>query len=129
VPATLIDVERTGIREQECLGLHDGVELLENLLLDIHALEHGFDDGIAIGDLLIGLDGRDQSHALVHLGLRERATLDRGRVVVANAAHPTFQDLLGGVEQLHGQARIRQAHGDAAAHGASADHGHRLDFG
>ena len=63
----LVDIERGGVGEEQRAGLHDLVEPGEHLLLDGHALEHRLDHGVAVADRLVGVDGLDQRHALVHL--------------------------------------------------------------
>ena len=48
----LVDVERRGVGGEDRAGLADAVELGEDLLLDVHVLEHGLDDEVAVGEVL-----------------------------------------------------------------------------
>jgi len=57
-------------------GFADGVELGEYLLLDVHPLEHGFDDQIAVGEgVEVGEPVRRLIRASVSAGtaVRERS--------------------------------------------------------
>ena len=44
----LVDVQRRGVGREDRAGFADASSLREDLLLDAHVLEHGFDDEIAI---------------------------------------------------------------------------------
>ncbi len=125
----LVDVDRRGVGEQQRAGLHVGVELAEHLLLHRDLLEHGLDHHVAVGDVGIAGDRLDQRQAPVHFRLGEAAALHADRVVVADLLHAALQALGRRVHQLHRDAHIGEAHGDAAAHGAGADHGHGPDLG
>ena len=46
----LVDVERRRVGREDRAGLHHRVELAEDVLLDGHVLERGFDDDVAVGD-------------------------------------------------------------------------------
>ena len=123
----LVDVERRGVGGQDRAGLHDGVELGEHLLLDVHFLEHGLDDHVAIGDVLVVEHGRDQAEPLVHLLLLETAALDLALPVAGHDLAATVVRFLGHLQLHDGNAGVGKRHGDAAAHRAGADHGDLLD--
>ena len=56
----------------------------EDLLLERHAFEDGFDDDVGLIEAVVGELRRDQRHALIHDGLREAALLHGIGVVLAD---------------------------------------------
>ena len=56
----------------------------EDLLLERHAFENGFDDDVGLIEAVIAELRRDQRHALIHHRLRESAFLHGIGVVFAN---------------------------------------------
>ena len=48
----LVDIEIGRVGSEDRALLDDPVELAEHVLLDVHVLEHGLDDEIAIGEFL-----------------------------------------------------------------------------
>ena len=125
----LVDIQRRCVGEQQGVRLHYGVELGEHLLLDGHLLEDGFDHRVAIGNRRETFNRLKQSQTPLHLGLREAAAPDAGRVVGADPLHTLRQHLGRSIKQLHREAVVGETHGNAAAHGARADDGGRLDLG
>ena len=123
----LVDVERRGVGGKDGAGLHDGVELGEDVLLDVHLLEHGLDHEIAIGNILVGEHGRDQSQALVHFGLCQAAAIDLRFPVAGHDLGAAVMRLLRHLQLDDGNAGVGKRHGDAAAHRAGADDSHLLD--
>ncbi len=63
----LIDVQRRGVGEQERARLHHLVEFGEDRLLDVHFLEHRFDDDVAVLDVVVAGDRMDAGEAALHL--------------------------------------------------------------
>ncbi|KAG1648184.1 hypothetical protein GQR58_030034 [Nymphon striatum] len=49
----LVDVQRRGVAGQHGAGLTDGVQLGEDGLLQIHVLEHGLDNHVAVGEVVL----------------------------------------------------------------------------
>ena len=104
-------------------GFATRVELGEDLLLQLHALEHGFDDrrrwrpGRRTRSVpLINARRRAFSAA----SMRPRLTMLSK--VSSTVAEPAVERGLVDVEQRHGNAGVGERDGDAAAHGAGADH-------
>ena len=100
---------------------HDLIELLENLLLHVHALEHRFDDQIDVLELRIVEGRRDQRHALIERGLGQGAFLQRAAVVAPHGGESLVEGLLLHLQQHHRNSRIDETHADSAAHRARAD--------
>ena len=46
----LVDVQARSVGGEDRALLDDAVELAEHLLLDVHVLEHGLDDEVAVGE-------------------------------------------------------------------------------
>ncbi|MCY1207008.1 hypothetical protein D9M72_185920 [compost metagenome] len=116
-----VHVQRRGIGGKDGARFGDPVQLAEQLLLDLHVLEHRFDDQVGIGQLLQVQRGREQRHAGLDIG-RAQAPLARGIFVVApDRLQAAVQRLLRGLDDGHGVAGVEEVHGDAAAHGAGAD--------
>ena len=119
--ADLFHVERRGVGRQHAAGLGHLVELGEDLLLQLHVLEHGFDDHVGFGE--IGVIGRalDEAHALGLVLRREAAALDHRVIGAFEHAQAPLQSLVAGVEHRNRDAGVGEADGDAAAHCARAD--------
>ncbi len=118
----LIQIQRGGIRGQDRSRLHHGIQVLENLALDLHVLEHRLDAQIHAAKRGIFQRRRDQRQAPFEAGLVERALAQCTLVIAADIGKAAIEGVLLGLQQHHGQAGIDQAHGDAAPHGAGADH-------
>ena len=71
----LVDVERRGVRGENRFGFHDRVELREDVLLDVHVFEDGFDHDVGIGQLAPIVGEFDRLAALPGLLLRQLALL------------------------------------------------------
>ena len=123
----LVEVQRRGVAGQDGARLHHGVKLLEYSFLDAHFLEHGLDHQIGIFEVGIVEGGGQQGHALVVFVLLELAALDLRLVVLADGGKSAVQRVLLHLQHLHGNAGIKEVHGNAAAHGSSTDHGNRFD--
>ena len=123
----LVDVEIGGVGRQDRAGLADGVELGEDLLLDVHLLEHRFDDQVAVGEVLELERGGQRGHCLADL-LGGHAALGGGcLIVLEHHAGAAIKRVLLGLNDDHGDAGREEVHGDTAPHGAGADHPDLLD--
>ena len=119
--------ERGGVGGEDSARLRHLVQLAEDLLLERHAFEDGFDDHVDFAEAVVGERGADASHPLVHLFLRKAAFLHRVRVVLANGSEAAVERCLIGFLEKYRDSRIRENHGDAAAHGAGANHSGLVD--
>ena len=90
-------------------------------LLEVHVLEHRFDDEVGVGQG-IEVERRAQlAHPLLHLVKCHAALLGGVLVVSAHDRDAPVERLLRGLDDRHGNARAQEIHGNAAAHGAGAD--------
>ena len=123
-----IDVERRGVRRENCARLHRLVERTEHLLLDAEILEHGLDDDVRLRDFAVGKRWLQERHACAELVLRELAFLDLPRVHVADPRDPGVERGLLELEQLYRNAGVQEVDRDAGAHRACANHRRGLDL-
>src|SRR5512135_1263371 len=116
-----VHVERRRVAGEDRALLHGGVELPEDVLLDVHPLEHRFDHDIGV--LRRGEVERrgDERHPLVHVLLPEAPFGHGVGVVLPDRRETAVERLLLHLDQGHRDAGVYEAHGDAAAHGAGAD--------
>ncbi len=117
-----VQVQRRGVGGEDRTGLAHRIQLLEDLLLDAHVLEHGLDHHVGIGQGAVVGDAGDQREALLHRILGQAAALDARRVGFAGTLQAALQRLVIDFQQLHRHPGIGEAQGDADAHGAAADH-------
>ena len=94
---------------------------LEDRLLDGEVLEHGLDDQVRLRSRGIVERRRDEPGALRSIIGLQSSLRDRAFVLLADAGDAAVQRFLFRFENGHGNADIREIHGDAAAHGAGAD--------
>ena len=113
-----IHVERGRIGRQDTLGPGDRIQLREDLLFDLHVLEHGFHHQVNLAEGRVVQSRRDEIHALFHLCRREAASLGAAFVVAADHCQTLVQKLLAGFEDGNRDAGIGEVHGNAAAHRA-----------
>ena len=118
----LIDVQRRSIRSQNRIGFSNGVDLSEDLLLQLHLLEHRLHNDVRFAEAIIGQHRSNQRHPLIHHRLREPAFLYRILVVLSDGRDSAVKRRLRRLLQQHRNPRIRVVHRDAAAHGSRADH-------
>ena len=88
-----VQVQRRGVGRQDCAGLAYFVECLEDLLLDVHVLEHGLDHEVDVAHRVVTERRRDQRHALAHLRLGDAALLGGVVVVLADRAEALVERL------------------------------------
>ena len=119
----LVYVQAGSIAGQHGTFLHGGVQALEYLLLEIEILIHGLHHHIGIGDGVVVQHAFDQRHPLVALRCADAAAAHHARVVVGDYGKPFIERFLALFQHLHRNARIREAHRDAAAHQAAAHRG------
>src|SRR5258706_7112754 len=124
----LVDVEVGRVRGEYRAGLRDRIELAEDLLLDSHLLEHRLDDHVGVREIAKIERGLEESQAPIHFFLLEAAASDAVRVVLAYRREAAIERILRGFHDGDRNARVGEAHGDAAAHGSRADHARRLDL-
>ena len=124
----LIDVEARGVGGQDRAGFADGVQLGEDVFLDVHALEHRLDYQIDVREA-VGHRERagDQSAAFLYLRRRDAAARGRPLIVLADNPQATIQRLLLLFDDHHRDANIGEVHGDATAHGTGTDDADLLD--
>ncbi len=79
-----VDVQRRGVGGQDRARFTDGVELFENVLLDVHALEHRLDHQIDVGEGVHVQRPGDQAGALLDLFGSDAAALGGALVVLAD---------------------------------------------
>ena len=58
----LVDVERRGVRGEDALGRGHPSEVGERPLLEVHVLEHRFDDDINLIEPVVGRHRGDELH-------------------------------------------------------------------
>ena len=123
----LVHVEIAGVGRQDRARLHDGIELAEHLLLDVHQLEHRLDHQVAIGEVRIVERAGEIAHRGVDLLLGNTALLGGILVIAADDAHAAVERVLLHLDHGDGDARGQEVHRDAAAHRARADYADLAD--
>ena len=118
-----IDVERRGIRGEDRSGLAHAVQLGEDLLLQLHALEHRFHDDVDLGKTVVAERRADQLQALGHELPGEAAALDRARVVFPDRGQAALERRGIGLLQDDRDAGVAVDHRDAGPHRARAHDG------
>ncbi len=116
-----IDIEVAGVRREDGAGLGDAVELAENLLLDVHVLEHRFDDQIGILQIFQRQRRGQPAHAGFDFLHAEPALLGAVFVIAADDGDAAIERFLLGFDDGDRNADRQEVHRDAAAHGAGAD--------
>jgi hypothetical protein len=109
----------------------DLVELVEDRLLDLHALGHGLDDEVDVAEALVrrgaGDPAEDGLHLLAALLLGDLLLLDQARDLrlgdLAGLGQADVDELLLDVLQNDGDLSGGDDLGDLSAHGACADDG------
>ena len=124
----LVHVERRGVRGQDGARLHDPVEAREDLLLEVHVLEHGLDHQVAVGEGLAVGHAVEQVHAPVDLFHRHAAAAGGALVVLADDAEAVVDPALLRLDDRHADAAVGEVHRDAAAHRAAAEDADLLDL-
>ncbi len=109
----------------------DGVQLSEDLLLDLHPLGYRLDHEVDVAEALIDDRSLDPIDHLLHLGLRlllgQLASLDQARDLAlgdfARLQHAGLDQFLVYVLEHNGDAGCGDRLGDLTAHRACPDHG------
>ena len=122
-----VQVEGRGIAGEDRAFLHHLVELSEDALLHCQILEDRLDHDVRLGDVRIRESRLKERHPLADLRGGELSLLRARLVVLADGAEPLVEGLLLHFQHAHRDARVGEAHGDAAAHGTGADHGRGVD--
>ena len=117
----LVQVEPRRVAGEHRPFLHRGVELREDLLLEVQVLVDGFDDDVRVGDGIVFQHALDQAEARVTLRLADPAAPDHAAIVVLDDLHALVERLLVHFQYLHRDAGVGEAHGDAAAHQSTTD--------
>ncbi len=123
----LVYIECGRVGSQDGAGLGHSVELLEHSFLHAHLFEHGFDDEVAVFQVVIAQSSAQQRHALCVLVFLELALLDLGFVVLLDRGNATVQGFLLGFQNGDRNACVQEVHADTATHGACTDHAHFLN--
>jgi hypothetical protein len=121
VTGDLVDVERRGVRREDRAGLADLVELAEDRLLQLHVLEHRFDDEVAVGEVRLLGGAGDQRHPLLDGLGGDGPPRGRPLVVPAHDAQTPIECLLVALDDGHRDADVGEVHRDAPAHRAGAE--------
>ena len=122
-----INVERGRIGRQDTLGLGDRVQLREDLLFDLHVLEHGFHHQVNLAERRVVQGRRNETHTLLDLFRRESASPGAAFIVAAHYCQALVQKFLIGFEDGDREPGIGEVHGNAAAHRAGPDDTHFLN--
>ena len=117
-----VHIQIAGVAGQDGAPLGDLVQTPKNILLDRHILEHGFDDQVAIGQILHIQRRGEAAHAGFHLLHAETALLGAVLVILADHANAAIERLLLHLDDGDGDADRQEVHRNTAAHGAGADH-------
>src|SRR5690606_1714226 len=124
----LVDAERGGVGGEDSARLADLVQPGEDLLLELHILEHRLNHQVDLLEVVVGQRRPDQAHALLDLLHGDATALGGVLVVAAHHGQTTIQGFLADIHDVDRDASIGEVHGDAAAHGAGADDRRRLDL-
>ena len=117
------------LREEEALGLHDRLELLEDLLFDLQQLDDDLDDDVGIGGGFFQVDGGlDPAEQGVHVGLGALALLHLAGEVLLDDVHAAVDEALLDVAHGHLVARLGAHLGDPVAHQSRSQYTHFLDL-
>ena len=106
----LADGERRRVRREDALGVDDGLELGEDLLLDGQLLEDGFEDEIAVCERVETRRSLDRAPAIAEL-LADRRDGAVDRLLVEVADHERHAEPL---EEERRELRRHQAGADDA---------------
>ena len=123
----LVDIEIAGVGREDGAGLGDLVELAENVLLDVHVLEHRLDDEVGVLQVVKAERRGEAAHARFDFLHREAALLGAVLVILADDGDAAVERLLLHFNDRHRNADAEEVHRDAAAHGAGADDADRFD--
>ena len=123
----LVDVQGRSVGGQNRARLADRIQLGEDVLLDVHPLEHRLDHHIDTGKGVHIQRAGDQAHALFHVGRSDAAARRRSLIVLANNVKATVEGGLLQLDDRHRNTGIGEIHGDAAAHGACAQDADGID--
>ena len=122
------DAQGGGVGDENGFGLHDGSQLGEGVLLQLHILDHGLENDVDVGQV-VQVGGGLQ--AAQHLGLLFLGDLALGDLLVKALLDAGDALLQGGgpvVVENHVVAALESDLGDAAAHQAGAVHTNSLNF-
>ena len=81
--------------------LHHLIQFGEDRLFDVHFLEDGFDDDVAILDVVVARDRMDAGKPAGHFVFFEAAAPDRRRVVGAYPFHAAIERFLCRIDDFH----------------------------
>ena len=123
----LVDVERGGVAGDDGARLGDFVELLEDLLLERHVLEHGLDDEVGLAEVRHLQRRRELGDPVRRLRLGDAPALGIGRERILDAVDAAVERILRGLDDRHGEAAVEEGEADAGAHGAGAQDADGLD--
>ena len=127
-PGDLVDIERRGIGGENRAGLSQPSELREQALFYAHVFECAFNDEIGRARLSEFEAAHDLRQARVALLGPHAAALHEAPIGGLDVGPTALQGRLCHFDERHGNARIGERHGDAAAHGTGADDGDCLDL-
>ena len=123
----LIEVQARGVAGEHGARLHGRIELLEDLLLEIEVLEHRFDHDVGVRDCPVVEHALDQVQAFIALGFGDPAAAHHASIVRGDHGQALVECFLADLEYLDRNARVGEAHGNAAAHEAAAHRGRAGD--
>ena len=123
----LIQIQGGGVAGQNRARLHDGIQPLEYLLLEVQVFVHRLDDQICIRHGLVGQDAAHPRQPLVPLLGVDAPAAHHAPVVGLDDLEALVQGRLIRFQHGHRNAGVGEAHGDAAAHQPAADGGRAAD--
>ena len=123
----LVDVEGRGVRRHDRPRLTDPVEFSEDRFLELHVLEDGLNDDVAVGEVVLVGRAGDQPHALLDGLGRDRATARRPLIILAHDTEAPFERIVIALDDRDRDTGVGEVHRNAAAHGAGAEHTGFLD--
>ena len=125
------DGQSAGVGGDDGAGLADGVDLAQQLALEVEVFDDGFDDPVDFGELLeVVFEVADGDQA-IERRLHEGGGLGLDRGFLAGGGEAVARGAVGvrrnDVEQVRGNTGVGQVRGDAGAHGARAQDGDLID--
>ena len=107
---------------QDRAGLANTVQFGKDVLLQLHVLDHRLHDHVHVPQVVIAQGRFHQTYPPGVFRLRDLALARAHLPQRLHSVEPRVQRLLVHLHEVHGDARGREAHSDAAPHRATSDH-------
>ncbi len=117
----LVDIQRRRIRGQDAICFRHRIDLTEQPLLELHALERRFDDQIGVFEPVVAGLRADGCDPLLGDFSRKSPLLNRAFVILGDSRHASVERGFIDVLQDNRDTRVRQRHRDPRAHGSRTD--------